>query len=98
MDEFPLWGRNCAVDKAFRNDPPTVGHRDAVRLILSEYDRVGGVQGYAGTGKTVPVLDEGSLASTREVRELLRIADVLRLPCWWRLRREGASTSRGAGA
>ena len=25
------WGRNCAVDKAFRNDPLTVGHRDAVR-------------------------------------------------------------------
>ena len=86
------------MDKAFRNDPLTVGQRDAVRPILSEYDRVGGVQGYTGTGKTAPVVDEGSLASTREVRELLRIADDLRLPCWWRLRREGASTSRGAGA
>ena len=69
-----LWGRNCAVDKAFRNDPLTVGQRDAVRPILSEYDRVGGVQGYTGTGKTAPVVDEGSLASTREVRELLRLA------------------------
>ena len=36
-----LWGRNCAVDKAFRNGSPTVGQRDAVRPILSEYDRVG---------------------------------------------------------
>ena len=34
------WGRNRAVYKAFRNDPLTVGQRDAVRLILSEYDRV----------------------------------------------------------
>ena len=25
------WGRNCAVYKAFRNDPTTVGRRDAVR-------------------------------------------------------------------
>ena len=47
-----LWGHNCAVYKAFRNDPPTVGRRDAVRLTLPEYDRVGGEQGYAGTGKT----------------------------------------------
>ena len=38
--------------RAFRNDPPTVGRRDAVRPILPEYDRVGGEQGYAGTGKT----------------------------------------------
>ena len=30
--------------------------------------------------KTALVVDEGSLASTREVRELLKIADVLRLP------------------
>ena len=30
--------------------------------------------------KTALVVDEGSLASTREVRELLKITDVLRLP------------------
>ena len=47
-----LWGRNCAVDKALRNGPLTVGHRDAVSLILSEKDRGGGVPGYAGTAKT----------------------------------------------
>ena len=40
------------MDKAFRNDPLTVGQRDDGRPILSEYDRVGADQGYAGTGKT----------------------------------------------
>ena len=49
---IPPWGGNCAVYKAFRNDPTTVGRRDAVRLTLPEYDRVGAVRGYAGTGKT----------------------------------------------
>ena len=143
--------RARAVDKALRKGPLTGGQRDAVKLILSEYDRTVGVQGYAGTGKTTMlnrarallekrgyevkglapsasaartleaeagiasetlqrflarnsglaqgrltkkgqkqmraayrktalVVDEGSLASTREVRELLKIADVLRLP------------------
>ena len=34
----------------------------------------------AAYGKTALVVDEGSLASTREVRGLLKITDVLRLP------------------
>ena len=143
--------RGRAVDKALRNGPLTHGQREAVKLILTDSDRVVGVQGYAGTGKTrmlrrarallekrgydvkglapsasaartleaeagIPsetlqrflaqnagvaqgrltrtagkkmraawrrtalVVDEGSLASTREVRELLRIAGTLRLP------------------
>ena len=143
--------RGRAVDKALRNGPLTHGQREAVKLILTDPDRVVGVQGYAGTGKTrmlrrarallekrgyevrglapsasaartleaeagigsetlqrfltryadvaqgrlkrkaqkqlragygktVLVVDEGSLASTREVRELLRISEVLRLP------------------
>ena len=143
--------RGHAVDKALRNGPLTHGQREAVKLILSEKDRVVGVQGYAGTGKTkmlkrarallekhgydvkglapsasaartleaeagiesqtlqrflarnagvadgrltrvgekkmraaygktALVVDEGSLASTREMRELLRISEVLRLP------------------
>ncbi len=38
--------------KGFQNGSPRVGRRDAVRLTLPEYDRVGGEQGYAGTGKT----------------------------------------------
>ena len=143
--------RGRAVDKALRNGPLTVGQKAAVKLILSETDRVVGVQGYAGTGKTrmlnrtrallerrgfrvkglapsasaaqtlaaesaiesetlqrflarnagvaagrltakgerdmraafkktVLVVDEGSLASTVQTRNLLRIARELRLP------------------
>ncbi|MYA96179.1 MAG: relaxase domain-containing protein, partial [Nitrospinae bacterium] len=143
--------RGRDVDRALRNGPLTHGQREAVKLILSEKDRVVGVQGYAGTGKTkmlkraralfekhgyevrglapsasaartleaeagiasetlqrflarnagvaegrltrggemkmraaygktALVVDEGSLASTREMRELLRISEVLRLP------------------
>ena len=143
--------RARAVDKALRKGPLTGGQREAVKLILSEYDRTVGVQGYAGTGKTtmlnrarallekrgyevkglapsasaartleteagiasetlqrflsrnagvaqgrltkkgqkqmreafrktVLVVDEGSLASTAQARELLKIADALRFP------------------
>ena len=145
----PMRGR--AVDKALRNGPLTPGQKEAVKLILSEKDRVVGVQGYAGTGKTtmlnrarallekrgfevrglapsasaartldaeagiasetlqgflarnagvaegrltkngeghmragfrktVLVVDEGSLASTAQTRDLLRIANALRIP------------------
>ena len=145
----PMRGR--AVDKALRNGPLTAGQKQAVKLILSDKDRVVGVQGYAGTGKTtmlkrarallekrgfevrglapsasaartldaeagiasetlqgflarnagvaedrlsrrgeramkarfrktVLVVDEGSLASTVQARDLLRIADTLRVP------------------
>ena len=143
--------RARAVDKALRNGPLTQGQKAAVKLILSEKDRVVGVQGYAGTGKTtmlnrarallekkgytvkglapsasaartlqaeagiesetlqrflarnagvaegrltrrgaremraafkrtVLVVDEGSLASTVQARDLLRIANALRIP------------------
>ena len=143
--------RGWMVDRHLRKGPLTHGQREAVKLILSEKDRVVGVQGYAGTGKTkmlkrarallekhgyevkglapsasaartleaeagiesqtlqgflarnadvaqgrlkrkvqkqlragyrktALVVDEGSLASTREMRELLRISEVLRLP------------------
>ena len=145
----PMRGR--AVDKALRNGPLTAGQKEAVKLILSEKDRVVGVQGFAGTGKTtmlnrarallekrgfevrglapsasaartldaeagiasetlqgflarnagvaegrlshrgehamkarfsktVLVVDEGSLASTVQTRDLLRIANTLRIP------------------
>ena len=145
----PMRGR--AVDKALRNGPLTHGQKEAVRLILSTEDRVVGVQGYAGSGKTTMlnrartllekkgyevrglapsasaartlegeagigsetlqrflmrysgvaegrmtkkgeremraafaktalVVDEGSLASTVQARNLLRIADALRIP------------------
>ena len=143
--------RGRAVDKALRNGPLTEGQKQAVKLILSDKDRVVGVQGYAGTGKTtmlnrarallekrgfevkglapsasaartlaaeagiesetlqrflarnagvaegrlsakgerdmraayrktVLVVDEGSLASTVQARDLLRIANALRIP------------------
>ena len=143
--------RARAVDKALRNGPLTDGQKAAVKLVLSEGDRVVGVQGYAGSGKTtmlnrarallekrgyevrglapsasaartlegeagigsetlqrflaryagvaagrmtakgekemrssfaktVLVVDEGSLASTVQARDLLRIADSLRIP------------------
>ena len=45
--------RGRAVDKALRNGPLTDGQKAAVKMILSEKDRVIGVQGYAGTGKTI---------------------------------------------
>ena len=143
--------RARAVDKALRNGPLTEGQKAAVKLILASDDRVVGVQGYAGSGKTtmlnrarallekrgyevrglapsasaartlereaaigsetlqrflaryggvaagrmtakgekemrssfaktVLVVDEGSLASTVQARDLLRIADRLRIP------------------
>ena len=40
------------VDKLLRNGPLTEGQKAAVKLLLSDRDRVVGVQGYAGTGKT----------------------------------------------
>ena len=143
--------RARAVDKALRGGPLTAGQKEAVKLILASKDRMVGVQGYAGTGKTTMlrraralmekkgyevrglapsasaartlegeagigsetlqrflaryagvaegrmtrkgekdmraqfaktalVVDEGSLASTVQARNLLRIADALRIP------------------
>ncbi|MDE0711414.1 MAG: conjugative relaxase [Rhodospirillales bacterium] len=143
--------RSWVVRGHLRRGPLTAGQRDAVQLILSARDRVVGVQGYAGTGKTtmldrartlaekkgwrmvglapsasavqtlaaeagigsqtlqgflarnagvaagrvtrrsvralraafaktILVVDEGSLASTVQAGDLLRIADELRIP------------------
>ena len=143
--------RGWQVQGHLNNGPLTAGQKDAVKLILSAKDRVVGVQGYAGTGKTtmlnraralaekkgwrmaglapsasaartlaseagiptetlqmflarnagvaegrltkkgaremraafaktVLVVDEGSLASTVQARDLLRIAAKLRIP------------------
>ena len=143
--------RARAVDKALRKGPLTDGQKAAVKLVLASEDRVVGVQGYAGSGKTtmlnrarallekrgyevrglapsasaartlegeagigsetlqrflaryagvaagrmtakgekemrgsfaktVLIVDEGSLASTVQARDLLRIADSLRIP------------------
>ena len=143
--------RSWQVQGHLNKGPLTAGQKDAVKLILSAKDRVVGVQGYAGTGKTtmlnraralaekkgwrmaglapsasaaqtlaaeagiptetlqmflarnagvaegrltrkgaremraafaktVLVVDEGSLASTVQARDLLRIASELRIP------------------
>ncbi|MDE0333942.1 MAG: AAA family ATPase [Defluviicoccus sp.] len=44
--------RSWAVQSRLHRGPLTAGQKDAVKLILSAKDRVVGVQGYAGTGKT----------------------------------------------
>ncbi len=143
--------RGWEVQEHLNKGPLTAGQKDAVKLILSAKDRVVGVQGYAGTGKTtmlnrarvlaekkgwrmaglapsasaartlaseagiptetlqmflarnagvaegrltrkgaremraafaktILVVDEGSLASTVQARDLLRIATALRMP------------------
>ena len=143
--------RRWAVQGQLSRGALTAGQREAVQLILSAKDRVVGVQGYAGSGKTtmldrartlaekkgwrmmglapsasavktlaaeaniesqtlqgflarnagvaagrltkrgakemraayaktILVVDEGSLASTVQARDLLRIADALRIP------------------
>ena len=143
--------RSWMVGSRLHNGRLTAGQREAARLILTARDRVVGVQGYAGTGKTtmlnrarllaeksghrviglapsasaartlgaeagiesetlqrflarnagiaegrltrraesgmraafrktVLVVDEGSLASTVQARDLLRIANTLRIP------------------
>ena len=143
--------RGWQVQGHLSRGPLTAGQKDAVKLILSARDRMVGVQGYAGTGKTamlnraralagkkgwrmiglapsasaaetlateagiatetlqrflarnagvaegrltrkgaremraafaktVLVVDEGSLASTVQARDLLRIANELRIP------------------
>ena len=151
QDRSPVVMRSWMASARLHKGPLTEGQRQAVKLILSARDRVVGVQGYAGTGKTtmlrranalagkngyrmmglapsasavktlgteagiesetlqlflarnagiaegrltarsaremraawrktVLVVDEGSLASTVQARDLLRIANTLRLP------------------
>ena len=151
QDRGQVLMRPRKVRQHLHNGPLTDGQKQAVTTILSSKDRVVGVQGYAGTGKTamlnraralaeksgyrmlglapsasavqtlavesgipsetlqgflarnagvaegrltregargmrsdfaktVLVVDEGSLASTVQARDLLRIADTLRIP------------------
>ncbi len=151
QDRSPVVMRSWMVSARLHKGPLTEGQKQAVKLILSSKDRVVGVQGYAGTGKTtmlrranalagksgyrmmglapsasavktlateagiesetlqrflarnagvaegrltkkgekemraafaktVLVVDEGSLASTVQARDLLRIANALRVP------------------
>ncbi len=151
QDRSPVVMRSWMASARLHKGPLTEGQKQAVKLILSSKDRVVGVQGYAGTGKTtmlrranalagkngyrmmglapsasavktlgteagiesetlqlflarnagiaegrltakgaremraawrktVLVVDEGSLASTVQARDLLRIANALRVP------------------
>ena len=151
QDRSPVVMRSWMASARLHKGPLTAGQKQAVKLILSSKDRVIGVQGYAGTGKTtmlrrahalagkngyrmiglapsasavktlgseagiesetlqlflarnagvaagrltakgarelraayrktVLVVDEGSLASTIQARDLLRIANTLRIP------------------
>ena len=56
------------VDKLLRNGPLTDGQKAAVKMILSEKDRVVGVQGYAGTGKTTMLKRARTLLEKRGYR------------------------------
>ena len=58
--------------RALRNGPLIAGQKAAVKLILSDRDRVIGVQGYAGTGKTTMLKRARALLEKRgyEVRGL----------------------------
>ena len=57
--------RGWAVRDHLHKSPLTAGQRDAVKLILSAKDRVVGVQGYAGTGKTTMLNRTRALAEKK---------------------------------
>ena len=57
--------RRWRVREHLRTGPLTAGQRQAVELILSAKDRVVGVQGYAGTGKTSMLRRARGLAEKR---------------------------------
>ena len=57
--------RGWAVQGYLNKGPLTAGQKDAVKLILSAKDRVVGVQGYAGTGKTT-MLDRARVLAEQE--------------------------------
>ena len=57
----------AAVEKELAAGSLTEGQRDAVRTILLSRDRIVGVQGHAGTGKTVMLRETARLAGERKV-------------------------------
>ena len=60
--------RSWQVQGHLNKGPLTAGQKAAVTLILSAKDRVVGVQGYAGTGKTTMLDRAGTLAEKRGYR------------------------------
>ncbi len=57
--------RGWQVQGHLNKGPLTAGQKDAVKLILSAKDRVVGVQGYAGTGKTAMLNRARALAEKK---------------------------------
>ena len=57
--------RSWQVQGHLNKGPLTAGQKDAVKLILSAKDRVVGVQGYAGTGKTTMLNRARALAEKK---------------------------------
>ena len=65
--------RRSAVQAQLHKGALTAGQREAVQLILSAKDRVVGVQGYAGTGKTT-MLDRARTLAERKGWRMLGLA------------------------
>ena len=65
--------RGWAVQGYLNKGPLTAGQKDAVKLILSARDRVVGVQGYAGTGKTT-MLDRARVLAGKKGYRMLGLA------------------------
>ena len=60
--------RGWMVDRYLRKGPLTDGQKQAVKLVLSDGDRLVGVQGFAGTGKTRMLNRARTLAEKRRWR------------------------------
>ena len=60
--------RGWVVDGYLRKGPLTDGQKQAVKLVLSDRDRLVGVQGFAGTGKTRMLNRARTLAEKRRWR------------------------------
>ena len=65
--------RGWSVEGYLNKGPLTAGQKDAVKLILSAKDRVVGVQGYAGTGKTT-MLDRARVLAGKKGYRMLGLA------------------------
>ena len=72
-DKGQVLMRRRAVQQHLHKGPLTGGQKDAVTMILSSKDRVVGVQGYAGTGKTT-MLNRARALSEKQGYSMLGLA------------------------